>query len=178
MLLNLTKMKSFIQNLSSDEASQVLKTLLDDNPELMKKAYEIALKTADDVDIDSIMDDVCSELDSLDVDDLYCHSGKTRYGYVEPTEKAWEMFEDALLPFIDEMKKSQQRALPVAAKSHCIGIIKGLLLFEEESNSDFKDWVPDAPGECIDTVVKEWKKGNPSDEDIAEVMSIVNNDQS
>jgi len=178
MLLNLSKMKSYLQNISFNEASQILKTLLEDNPELVKKAYEIAIRIADNVDIDTIMNDVYSELELLDVDDLYSHSGRTRDGYVDPAEKAWEMFEEALSPFIKEMKKSQKRALPVAAKSHCIGIIKGLQKFDEESYSDFKDWVEEAPDEYIDTVVEEWKKGSPSDEDIAEVMSIVNDDQS
>jgi hypothetical protein len=174
--LNRSKMKSFLQSLNSDEASQVLRTLLDDNPELMKKAYDIAMKAAGDVDTGTIMDEVYYELNALDVDELYEHSGKTRYGYVDPYDKAWEMFEDALSPFIDEMTKSQQRALPATAKSHCIGIIKGLLRFEKESNTDFKDWVTDAAGDYVVTVVKEWKKGNPSDDDVAEVMSIVKDD--
>jgi hypothetical protein len=82
------------------------------------------------------------------------------------------MFEEALDPFIDEMKNNQKRALPAVAKAHCIGIVKGLQMYEEESSSDFSDWVEDAPGEYIDSVIEEWKKGKPSEEDIAEVMSI------
>jgi len=70
------------------------------------------------------------------------------------------------------MKKNQQRALPAAAKAYCIGIIKGLMRYEEESRSDFSEWVTDAPGEYIYTVVGEWKKGNPSNEYISEVMGI------
>jgi len=100
-------------------------------------------------------------------------SGRTQYGYVDPGDAAWEMFEEALNPFIDEMKKNQKRALPAVAKAYCIGIIKGLWRFDEESISDFKDWVTDAPGEYVDTVFDEWKKGDPSDEDIAEVMGFV-----
>ena len=168
-----SKMKSFLQSLNTDEASQVLKTLLDDNPELIKKAYDIAMKAIGDVDADTVMDEVYYELNSLDVDDLYSQSGKTRYGYVDPHDKSWEMFEEALSPFIDEMKKYQQRSLPVAAKCYCTGIIKGLWKFEEESNSDFKDWVPDAAGDYVSTVVETWKRGKPSDEDITEVMSIL-----
>ena len=171
--MNRSKMKSFLQSLNSEEASQVLKTLLDDNPELMKKAYDIAKKAVGDVDADTIMDEVYYELDALEVEDLYSHSGKTRYGYVDPHDKAWEMFEEAVSPFVDEMKKNQKRDLPATAKSHCIGIIKGLLRYGEESNSDFKDWITDAAGDYVTTVVEEWKKGKPSGEDVAEVMSIV-----
>ena len=79
-------------------------------------------------------------------------SGRTRYGYVDPGDAAWEMFEEALNPFIDEMKKNQKRALPAVAKTYCIGIIKGLWRFDEESVSDFIDWVTDAPREYVHTV--------------------------
>ena len=62
------------------------------------------------------------------------------------------MFEEALDPFIDEMKKNQKRGLAAAAKAHCIGIVRGLWQYEEGSSSDFAGWVEDAPGEYIDTV--------------------------
>ena len=166
------KMKSFLQGLSADEASRVLWGLLDDDPNLFKKAYDIALKVAGDVDADRISNDVFCELDSLELDALSGRSGRTRFGYVEPTDAAWEIFEETLDPFIDEMRKNQQRALPAAAKSYCIGIVKGLWRYEEESMSDFSEWVTDAPGEYICTVVEEWKKGNPSSEDISEVEDI------
>ena len=177
-MMNSSKMEIFIQSLNAEEASQVLKILLKDNPDLIKKVYDIAMIVTGDVDVDEIMDEVFYELDALDVDDLYSRSGKTRYGYVEPHDESWEMFEEALQPFIDEMKKNQQRALPVLAKTYCIGIIKGLMMYEKESSSDFADWVTDAPGEYVDTVIKEWKKGDPSNEDIAEVMSIAKGGQS
>ena len=166
-------MKNLLQGLSSDEASRVLLALLEADPDLMKKAYDIALKVVGDVDADKIMNDVFCKLDSLELDALSGRSGRTRHGYVEPTDAAWEIFEETLDPFIDEMKKNQQRALPAAAKTYCIGIVKGLMAYEEDSRSDFAEWVTDAPGEYIHTVVDEWKKGNPSGEDIAEVMGIV-----
>ncbi|MDR1438829.1 MAG: hypothetical protein LBJ10_02090 [Clostridiales bacterium] len=165
-------MMHFIQKLNADEASQVLKDLLGDSPELTKKTYEIALKVAGDVDADDIADDVFSELDRLDMDDLNARSGRTRYGYVEPYDAAWELFEEALNPFIDEMKKNQRRALPAAAKNYCIGIIKGLQRYDEGATSDISDWIPDAPSESIGTVIEEWKKGSASDNDTADIMRV------
>ena len=170
-------MKKFIQSLSADEASRVLKCMLDNDHTLIKKAYETAVRVAVDVDADIIMDRVFSRLDSLDLDDLNGRAGRTRYGYIEPTDAAWELFEEALDPFIDEMKKNQKRGLAAVAKAHCIGIVRGLWQYEEGSSSDFAGWVEDAPGEYIDTVVEEWKKGNPSSEDIAEVMSFARGDR-
>jgi hypothetical protein len=166
-------MKNFLQSLNADERSQVLMAILANDPALVKKAYAIAMEIVGDTNVDEISDDVYHALNSLDVDDLYDSSGATRHGYVDPSDRAWEMFEEALYPFIADMKKNQQRSLPFEAKIHCIGIIKGLLKYEKESNSDLSEWVPDAPGESIINVVDEWKEGNPSSDDIAEVMEIV-----
>jgi hypothetical protein len=168
-----TDKAKLIQSLSPDDAYGVLMILLRDNPDLEEPLYQIAAQILNDVDSDEIMDDVYYELDSLDVDDLYNRSGKTRYGYVEPSEEAWEMIEAAIEPFIDKMKKSQERVMPFMAKTYCAGIIKGLQKFGGESNSDFLDWAQDAPGEEIEKVFSEWKKGLPSDEDIADILTII-----
>ena len=61
-------MKKFIQSLSADEASRVLKCMLDNDPALMEKAYEAAVGVAGDVDADIIMDRVFCSLDWLDLD--------------------------------------------------------------------------------------------------------------
>jgi len=176
--LKRSEMMQFIQSLNTNEASRVLYGLLDEDPLLMKKIYDMAVKVAGDVDADAIRDMVFSRLDGLDMDELNERSGRTRYGYVEPAEAAWEMFEETLNPFIEKVKKNVQRTLPAAAKAYCIGIIKGLQQYEEESNSDLKDWVADTPGDYIDAAIEEWRKGNPNNEDIAEVMNVAKGGQS
>ena len=175
--MNRSEMKKFIQSLNSDEAANVLKDMLDNDPSLLKIAYEAAIKKAGDVDAGTIMNEVFKSLNILDLDDLNHRAGRTRHGYVEPSEAAWEMFEEVLEPFINEMKKNQKRALPAAAKAHCIGIIKGLWKYRDESFSDIADWFEDAPDEYVDTVIDEWKKGNPASKDIVEVMSIVQSEK-
>jgi len=170
-------MMRLIQSLNVDEAARVLKGLLDEDPSLTKKTYDIAVRVASKIDSETVKNQVFSALDRLDMDDLNGRAGRTRYGYVEPGEAAWELFEEALDPFIEEMKNNQRRALPAVAKAYCIGIIKGLLSYRESSSSDISDWLDDAPGEYIDTVIEEWKKGNPNDDDIAEVMNTAEGDQ-
>jgi hypothetical protein len=167
-----------ILGLNTGEAYAVLEELLKENPDLVDKAYAISLKVIAIVDADTIMNRVYNRLDALEIDDLNGRAGRTRYGYVEPTDAAWELFEESLQPFINEMAINQKRALPAVAKAHCIGIVKGLLMYEGGATSDFSDWVVDAPGEYVDNVINEWKKGNPSSEDIAEVMSIVEDHRS
>lgn len=167
--MNRQNMIKLLQSLSEYEASKVLDTLLDDHPDILKKAYDAAMKVANDVDVDKITNDVYRSLSSIDIDDLYGRSGKTRYGYVEITDEAYVMFEESIDPFIDEMKKNQHRALPAISKAYCIGIINALRKFGKESYSDFSEYVRDESYDYIDTVLGEWKKGKPSKEDIAEV---------
>ena len=173
-----SEMKRFIHSLNTNDKAHVIGLLLDNNPDLTKIIYDTAMGVVVGMDSGCIESDVYSELNRLDLDDLSGRSGRTEYGYVDPHDAAWGMFEEALDPFINEMKKNQERALPAVAKTHCIGIIKGLMRYDKDPNDDFKDWVIDAPGEYIDTVIYEWKKGNPSDEDIAEVMGFVKSGQS
>ena len=172
ILLRRSEMMRFIQSLNPNEAARVLKGLLDEDPLLTKKTYDMAVKVAGNVDAETVRGQVFSALDRLGMDDLNGRAGRTQYGYVEPDEAAWELFEEALNPFIDEMRKNQRRALPATAKAYCIGTIEGLLYYRDNSRSDLRDWLEDAPGEYIDTVVEEWKKGSPNDDEIAEVLDV------
>jgi len=165
--------KDLIKSLNQTEAEEVLSTLYNENPELEDKIYDIALKVVSQVDEDRVMNDVFYDLDMIDVDDLFSKSGRTSYGYVEPHDLSWEMFDDELQPFINEMKVYQERSLPIEAKIYCCGIIRGLQKYDKDSNSDFKDWAGDAPIESIHIVLEEFKKGNPSAEDIAQVSKLI-----
>ena len=169
-----TDKMEIIRSLNPDDAYRVLLTLLKENPHLEETIYQITTQILYDTESDEIMDDVYNALDSLDVDDLYQRSGKTRYGYVEPGEEAWVMLEEALEPFIDEMEKYRKRGMPDMAKRYCIGIIKGLQNFKDDSVSDLLDYAEDMPGENIEKVFDKWKEGHPSEEEIAEVSEIMN----
>ena len=47
-----------------------MSTRYDENPDLMEKAYDCAMKATATIDADDIADDVFNGLDSLDYDDL------------------------------------------------------------------------------------------------------------
>ena len=172
--MNRQNMIKFLKSLNINEAAEVLETLLDDHPDLLKKAYDVAVKVTTDVDADEIAISVYQSLNSLDVEDLYSRSGKTRYGYVEPCEEAYVMLEEAIDPFINEMMKNQQRELPAISKTFCIGIINGLRRYAKESRTDFSEYIEEDANDYVYTVVEEWKKGKPPNEDIVEVATILN----
>jgi hypothetical protein len=171
--MNHSDMAEFVKSLDENEASRVLRILLNDNPDLLGKVYEIALKVTSDIDVDTIANQVFNSLETLDLDDLNSRAYAS-HGYVEPTEVAFELFEETVYPFIREMKINHSRSLPVIAKTFCIGIIMGLWRYESESSSDFSGWVEDVPFDYIDTVINEWKKGNPDENDVDEIVGLVN----
>jgi len=78
--------------------------MLANDPDL-KKAYDIAWKWSATRTWTKLLTRGYDELNSLDVDGLYSRSGRTRHGYVALHDEAWERFEEAISPFINEMKQ-------------------------------------------------------------------------
>ena len=159
--------------ISADDAYQILQKLANENPVVAKRIEEIAEVSLRGVDIEDVADDVYYDLNSLEVEDVWDNSGSTRDGYVDPTEYAWEMFEEALEPYMEDIKKYQKLSMSVEAKNCCMGILKGIYKFETESTSEYKDWAVDAPSGLFEQVLDEWKEGQKSPEDIAEVEEYV-----
>jgi hypothetical protein len=168
----MTKKKDILAVISPDEAVVVLNELVK-GPRIRKRAEEIALAVVSNVDIDSVAEDVFCELDAIAVEDVWDHSGATRDGYVDPGEYAWQLFDDALEPFEQHLHKCQELSLVKQAKHQCMGILKGIRRFEKESQSEFKDWAVDAPGENFARVFEEWKKKSNNPKDINEVKSVM-----
>ena len=81
-------------------------------------------------------------LDLIDVEDLWHNSGPTRYGYIDPSELAFEMLEEAISPYVEKFRTYLSNSKWQEAKIVCIGILQGLNDFEIKSKSQFKDWAP------------------------------------
>lgn len=165
--------KDILKSISAEEASIVLQQLVATSPAIRKKAEGIALRLLVDVDVDSVAAEVLLELDSLIVEDVWDHSGSTRDGYVDPGECAWQMFEDALEPFLEQLQKCSTLSLHDQAKLYCMGILEGIHRFESESESEYKDWAVDAPGEYFVRIYNEWKKEAKNKKDVSEVRKFI-----
>jgi hypothetical protein len=165
--------RDFLKAIGPDEAMAVLEQLVALDPEIRRKAQEIAMKVISDIDADEVADQVFWELDAIAVEDVWDGSGQTREGYVDPGDYAWQLFEEALEPFIEQLRKCEQVRLTVQAKLCCMGILEGIHRFETESESEFKEWAVDAPGQYFVSVYREWRKGSKSNKHVSEVKRLV-----
>lgn len=112
-----------LTRLSAGEASSVLLALLQRHPELKSEAENLASAAVQVVDADAIAANVRDALLSSDFDG---RSGAHPGGYIEPTEAAWEILQEALDPFLEEMKRQIELGFESAAVAVCQGIVAGL----------------------------------------------------
>lgn len=129
----------------------------------MKKYPDINLgKIGDeglfDVDVNEVADSLYEDLNFLDVRELWDSSGSTRYGYVEPDERAGEMIEEVLDSYFDDLKKYVKLSKNKEAMLFCKGMLKGLYKFDKESTAEFSDWVVEVVYEFIPMVYGKFKE--------------------
>jgi hypothetical protein len=136
-----------LDRLQAGEAAEVLRTLLARHPALAAEAAELAKSVVADVDGQAIADDLEQVLLDLDLDDLNARAGRTSRGYVEPTEAAWELVEEAVAPHLDEMKRRVALGLEAAAVAACQGIVLGLYRCRNQATDGVIEWASDAPAE-------------------------------
>lgn len=65
-------------------------------------------------------------LTAPDIDILNARTGRHRWGYTDPSEAAWEILEEAVEPYVSEMKRLLERGMAEAAAKTCRGIVLGL----------------------------------------------------
>lgn len=148
----------FLNKIDGNDALAVLNKLAQEDESIAKKIRHIIEEFLDEVDSESIAYDVQSELEMLEVEDVWDRSGSTRDGYIDPGEMAMQMLEEALEPYERQIEKYHNFSKFDQAARYCMGILKGIYLFEKESKTEYKDWATDAPGECFSAVYDNWKE--------------------
>jgi len=151
-----------INALSPADALQVLKALAQEDAEMAVRIAKLADRLLKQVNFEEIAERLVSALEGLEVEEVWDRARKTRHGYVEPGEAAGQMIEEALAPFLDEMKKYQRMEMNKQAQQMCMGLLLGLYDFEYISTSEFKNWAPDATLAFAMEVWDIWKAGSPS----------------
>jgi hypothetical protein len=162
-----------IDHLSPTDALAILRALAREDERLAARIAQIATAQLSDVDPGDVAIDLYEELNALEVEEVWDRSGSTRHGYVEPGEAADEMIDELLEPYLAELRKYHDMAMPAQANRLCMGLLLGLYRFERESTSKFKDWEPDAPIVYAEVVVDAWKEGSPSRADTQALRSFI-----
>ena len=136
----------------------MLRALLARHPGLAVEAEALARSVIEDVDVESIAEDVEQAVLDLDLDDLNARAGRKSWGYVEPTEAAWELLEEAVAPYLGEMRRRIELGLEVAAVAACQGIVLGLYRCRDQTTDKVIGWASDAPtkmaGEALATLAR------------------------
>ena len=152
------KKKGTLDRLSGDEAATVLRLLLKRHPELAKEISALAGSVIGEVSIEEIADTVEDEVRSLDLEDLNSRAGRHAYGYVEPTQAAWDLVEETVMPFLEDIKRRAEAGQQAAALNTCVGVVLGLYRLRHSQGDDFLGWAADAPDEMAGEAVVTLRK--------------------
>lgn len=137
-----------IDDLTPDERSTLLRALLDRHPELQPEAAAIAAVVLASLDADRVADAVESEIRGRDAGELNGRAGRTRDGYVEPGDAAWELLEETIDPYTADLRRRLGRGQYGAALSMAVGIILGLYRCRRHDGTELLAWAEDFPAEA------------------------------
>ena len=149
-----------LDKLQPSEAMVVLERLIAAHPEFRTEAEQIARSVLGTVSFESVADDVEDAVRQLDLDDLNGRAGRHSWGYTEPGEAAWELLEEAVEPFVDEMKRHLDLGLEAEALQICLGVVLGLYQLHNDTEAEFLSWAPDFPEEAAGNIVADWVKAS------------------
>src|SRR3989338_6053391 len=169
------KIEKILENIGVGDALNILKTLAKENKDIADQIEDITKNSLKDIDIDELAEEVYSDLSYIDVEELWNRSGRTKDGYVEPIEMADEMIEESLRPHFEEMCKYKKLLMHKEAKYYCMGILKGVYRFEDESPSEFSEWATDTFSNFSYTILERWKEICKNQKDIKELKEFIKN---
>lgn len=148
-----------LDHLKPDEAAEVLRRLLAAHPDLADEAELTARSILGEVTFEEIADEVEDAVRAPDLDDLNARAGRHAWGYVEPTEAAWAILEEAVEPFVEDMKRRIGLGLETEALEICKGVVLGLYRVEHGKGGGVLEWAPDFPAEAAGNALEVWSRG-------------------
>lgn len=148
-----------ISHLTPHESSSILSTLLEKNPRLTRKAEKLAQNLLKNVSVEEIAEDVRDALQTIDdLDNLNNRAGSHSWGYVEPSDAASELCEEAVEEFFSDMKRRLEIGDITGAATVCQGIVSGLYEIKGEDGAVLdwagEDTMCDLAGHAVETLLK------------------------
>lgn len=153
------KRVSVLDRLKPEEAQAVLQRLLAAHRGLRAETRQIAKSLLSEVSFKSVADEVEQAVRALDLDDLGSRAGEHSWGYTSPTEAAWELLEESVEPFIEDMKRQFALGLDAEALEICKGLALGLYRVCDERGDEFLEWASDFPAETAAYALGIWRAG-------------------
>jgi len=153
------KMGSVLDSLKPEEARAVLRRLVEAHPHLRGEAEQVARTLLGGVSFKSVADGVERAVRALGLKDLGRRAGKHSGGYVEPSQAAQDLLEEAVDPFLEDLKRCLGGGLTSEAMEICKGILLGLYRVRGRDADEFLGWAPDFPEEHAAWVVDVWRAG-------------------
>jgi len=118
---------SVVAAATSHEKARVLEQLLAAHPELVEEAEGLVSALLLSATADATADEVADQLGSLGFEDLASRAGRIPgRGYIHETDAAWELLEEALEPFLADMRRHANLGFVESAASIASGAITGL----------------------------------------------------
>jgi hypothetical protein len=148
-----------LDRLKPGETVTVLRRLLKAHPDLSSEAYGIARSLLRQLAYDDVAAQIEDEIRGLDYEDLNARAGSHEWGYVEPSEAAWEILEETVEPVLDDMKRHIELGLEAEALEICKGTVLGLYRLSEREGGDVLGWAPDFPAEAAGNALEFWHAG-------------------
>lgn len=132
--------------------------LLKSHPALRPEAERLARAILDEVSAEDVAAEVEAELRALDIDDLNERAGTHRGGYTDPADAAWELLQEALEPYVRDLRRRLAAGRDQAAVETLRGILAGLYAVREgDGGGGVLDWAPDFPRDAATEVVGVWR---------------------
>jgi len=148
-----------LDRLKPGEAATVFRRLLKAHPDLSSEADEIARSLLRELEYEDVAAEIEDEIRALDYEDLNARAGSHEWGYVEPSEAAWEILEETVEPVLDDMKRHIELGLEAEALEICKGMVLGLYRLSEREGGDVLGWAPDFPAEAAGNALEFWHAG-------------------
>jgi len=135
--------KSVLDGMAPPELAAVLQALIERHPDLRAEAEAAAIEMMSASTVEDIAEGVFDAVTSLDLDSLCGRAGSQPWGYVEPSEAAWELLEEPVENAIADMKRYMHLGLKTAAETICCGIVAGLHKAKSPGTNGLLHWAPD-----------------------------------
>jgi hypothetical protein len=116
-----------LRSLDAAERASVLILLLQEHPQLLDRAEQLATDQLETIDREEIAEEVACALQSIPPEEVGNRSGRQRVqGYVEPDQVVWDLLEETIEPFLRDIARRADLGMGDAALAIGFGVLAGL----------------------------------------------------